>query len=50
VTAEEAADAAEVPLAFVAVTVNVGVAPVAYPVGANGEEAPVAEYPPPDTV
>ena len=42
VTAEEAVDAAEVPAALVARTVNVGVAPEAIPVTVNGEDAPVA--------
>ena len=42
VTEDEADDAADVPEAFVAVTVNVGVAPAAIPVTVIGEDAPVA--------
>jgi hypothetical protein len=45
VTAGEAVDAAEVPAAFVALTVNVGVAPEAIPVTVIGEDAPVAVCP-----
>jgi hypothetical protein len=45
VTAPEAEDAAEVPAALVAVTVNVGVAVDAIPVTVNGEDAPVAVCP-----
>jgi len=45
VTADEADDAADVPEAFVAVTVNVGVAPAAIPVTVIGDEAPVADCP-----
>jgi len=44
-TAEEAADAAEVPAALVALTVNVTDAPEAIPVTVNGEDAPVAVCP-----
>jgi hypothetical protein len=42
VTAAEAEEAAEVPAALVAVTVNVGVAVEAIPVTIIGEDAPVA--------
>ena len=42
VTAEEADDAADVPEALVAVTVNVGVAAEAIPVTTIGDDAPVA--------
>jgi NAD-dependent dihydropyrimidine dehydrogenase PreA subunit len=45
VTAPVADDAAEVPAAFVAVTVNVGVAPVAIPETTIGDDAPVAVCP-----
>ena len=45
VTAAEAEDAAEVPAALVAVTVNVGVADEAIPVTVKGEDAPVAVCP-----
>jgi hypothetical protein len=45
VIAAEAADAAEVPAALVAVTVNVGAADEAIPVTVNGEDAPVAVCP-----
>jgi hypothetical protein len=45
VTAADAADAAEVPAALVAVTVNVGVAAEAIPVTTSGEDAPVAVCP-----
>ena len=45
VTAEEATDAAEVPAALVAVTVNVGVAAEAIPSTTSGEDAPVAVWP-----
>jgi hypothetical protein len=45
VTAAEAEDAAEVPAALVAVTVNVGVADEAIPVTTRGEDAPVAVCP-----
>jgi hypothetical protein len=45
VTAAEAVDAAEVPAALVAVTVNVGVAAEAIPVKVKGEDAPVAVCP-----
>jgi len=45
VTAAEAEEAAEVPAAFVALTVNVGVAPEAIPVTVNGDDAPVAVCP-----
>ncbi len=45
VTAEDAEDAADVPAAFVAVTVNVGVAVDAMPVTTIGEDAPVAVCP-----
>jgi hypothetical protein len=41
VTADEASEAAEVPAAFVAVTVNVGVADEAMPSTTIGEEDPV---------
>jgi len=44
-TAAEAEEAADVPAALVAVTVNVGVADEAIPVTVNGEEAPVAVCP-----
>jgi len=40
VTALDASEAAEVPAAFVAVTVNVGVAADAIPVNVIGEDAP----------
>ena len=42
VTAEEAADAADVPAALVARTVNVTDAPEAIPVTVKGDDAPVA--------
>jgi hypothetical protein len=45
VTATDADDAAEVPAALVAVTVNVGVADEAIPVTVKGEDAPVAVWP-----
>jgi hypothetical protein len=45
VTAADAADAAEVPAALVAVTVNVGVAEDAIPVTVKGDAAPVAVCP-----
>jgi hypothetical protein len=45
VTAADAEDAADVPAAFVARTVNVGVAVDAIPVTVNGEDAPVAVCP-----
>ncbi len=45
VTAVDALDAAEVPEAFVAVTVNVGVADEAMPVTTTGDDAPVAVCP-----
>jgi hypothetical protein len=45
VTAPEAEDAADVPAALVAVTVNVGVADEAIPVTTRGEDAPVAVCP-----
>jgi hypothetical protein len=45
VTAEEADEAAEVPAALVAVTVNVAVADEAIPVTVIGEDAPVAVCP-----
>ena len=45
VTAAEALDAAEVPAALVAVTVNVGVAPEANPVRTIGDDDPVAVWP-----
>ena len=45
VTAAEATDAAEVPAALVAVTVNVGVADVAIPVTTRGDDAPVIVWP-----
>ena len=45
VTAALAVDAAEVPAALVAVTVNVGVAADAIPVTVKGEDAPVAVCP-----
>ena len=41
----DALDAADVPEAFVAVTVNVGVAEEAIPVTTIGEDAPVAVCP-----
>jgi hypothetical protein len=44
-TEAEAEDAAEVPAALVAVTVNVGVADEAIPVTVSGEDAPVAVWP-----
>ncbi len=43
VTADEADDAADVPEAFVALTVNVGVAPAAIPVTVIGDDAPDAD-------
>jgi len=43
VTADEADDAADVPEAFVAVTVKVGVAPAAIPVTVIGDDAPDAD-------
>lgn len=45
VTAEDAADAADVPEALVAVTVNVGVDVDVRPVTTTGEDAPVAVCP-----
>ena len=45
VTAAEALDAAEVPAALVAVTVNVGVAVEAIPVTVKGDDAPDAVCP-----
>ena len=45
VTAEEADEAADVPAALVAVTVNVGVAAEAIPSTVMGEDAPVAVCP-----
>jgi len=42
-TADEADDAADVPEAFVAATVNVGVAPAAIPVTVTGDDAPDAD-------
>lgn len=45
VTAADAAEGCEVPAAFVAVTVNVGVAADAIPVTVIGEDAPVAVWP-----
>jgi hypothetical protein len=45
VAALDAADAGPTPAAFVPVTVNVGVAPVAIPVTTIGDDAPVAVCP-----
>lgn len=45
VTAADALDAVEVPAAFVAVTVNVGVAAEAIPSTTIGEDDPVAVWP-----
>ena len=45
VTASDGSDATDVPAAFVAVTVNVGVADEAIPVTTKGEDAPVAVCP-----
>ena len=45
VTAADATEACEVPAAFVAVTVNVGVAAEAIPVTIIGEDDPVAVWP-----
>jgi len=45
VTADEVDDASDVPEAFVAVTVKVGVAPAAIPVTVIGDDAPVAVCP-----
>jgi hypothetical protein len=44
-TAADAEEAADVPAALVAVTVNVGVADEAIPVTVNGEDDPVAVWP-----
>ena len=50
VTADEALEAAPVPMALVAVTVKVYAVPLASPVTVIGDEAPVAVSPPGEEV